>query len=120
MVAQFDKDQEYVDKLNERRRRDLAVERQQELQRSFLLEQMDELASDFAGFERSVCGSITIADVAGSELVIERGPPNLGVLTAEQYAVIFYSCLESEIFPKLRALDFDPDAAWKARGRAPA
>ena len=74
-----------------------------------------ELASDFAGFERSVCGSIGIADVVNSEIVIERAGPNLGVLTDHQYAVIFYSCLESEIFPKLRALGLDPDAAWAAR-----
>src|SRR5690606_17369252 len=75
-----------------------------------------ELASDLAGFERSVCGSIRIADVADSELLIERGEPNLGVLTEHQYAVIFYSCLETEIFPRLRALGLDPDAAWAARG----
>lgn len=75
-----------------------------------------QLASDLAGFERSVCGRITIADVAGSEVVIERGAPNLGVLTDHQYAMIFYSCLETEIFPKLRAIGLDPDAAWKIRG----
>lgn len=75
-----------------------------------------QLGSDFAGFERSVCGKTTIADVANSEVVIERGEPNLGVLTERQYAVIFYSCLETEIFPRLRALGLDPDAAWRTRG----
>jgi hypothetical protein len=75
-----------------------------------------QLASDFAGFERSVCGKIGIADVADSEIVIERGAPNLGVLTDHQYAMIFYSCLEAEIFPKLRALGLDPDEAWRRRG----
>ena len=75
-----------------------------------------QLAADFAGFERSVCGKITIADVANSEVIIERGEPNLGVLSEQQYAVIFYSCLETEIFPKLRALGLDPDAAWRTRG----
>jgi hypothetical protein len=74
-----------------------------------------ELASDLRGFERSVCGEIGIGDVANSEIVIERGEPNLGVLTGHQYAVIFYSCLESEIFPRLRALGLDPDAAWAQR-----
>lgn len=77
-----------------------------------------ELASDLAGFERSVCGEIGIADVANSEIVIERGEPNLGVLTGHQYAMIFYSCLEAEIFPRLRALGLDPDAAWAARRAA--
>jgi hypothetical protein len=38
------------------------------------------------------------------------------VLTGQQYAVIFYSCLETEIFPRLRALGLDPDSAWKSRG----
>lgn len=75
-----------------------------------------QLAADFAGFERSVCGKIRIADVANSEVIIERGEPNLGVLSERQYAVIFYSCLETEIFPKLRALGLDPDAAWRTRG----
>jgi hypothetical protein len=74
------------------------------------------LAADFAGFERSVCGSITIADVAGSEVTIARGEPNLGVLSGHQYAMIFYSCLEAEIFPRLRELGLDPDRAWATRG----
>lgn len=75
-----------------------------------------QLAADFAGFEKSVCGSITIADVAGSEVLIERGEPNLGVLSGHQYAVIFYSCLETEIFPRLRELGLDPERAWATRG----
>lgn len=74
-----------------------------------------QLAADFAGFERSVCGKVRIADVANTQVIIERGEPNLGVLSELQYAVIFYSCLETEIFPKLRALGLDPDAAWRAR-----
>jgi hypothetical protein len=74
------------------------------------------LAHDFAGFEKSVCGEIRIADVAGSEVTIERGEPNLGVLSGHQYAMIFYSCLESEIFPRLRALGLDPERAWATRG----
>jgi hypothetical protein len=73
------------------------------------------LARNLAGFERSVCASISIADVANSELVIERGEPNLGILSDHQYAVIFYACLESELFPKLRALGLDPDTAWATR-----
>lgn len=74
------------------------------------------LAHDLAGFEKSVCGEIRIADVAGSEVTIERGEPNLGVLSGHQYAMIFYSCLESEIFPRLRALGLDPEHAWATRG----
>jgi hypothetical protein len=74
------------------------------------------LAQDLAGFEQSVCGEIKIADVAGSEVTIERGEPNLGVLSGHQYAMIFYSCLETEIFPRLRALGLDPERAWATRG----
>ena len=76
-----------------------------------------QLEDDFAGFEQSVCGELGIADMAGREIVIERGEPNLGVLTAEQYAMIFYSCLETEIFPQLHTLGFDPQTAWSARRR---
>ena len=76
-----------------------------------------QLEDDFAGFEQSVCGELGIADMAGREIVIERGEPNLGVLTAEQYAMIFYSCLETEIFPQLHTLGFDPQTAWSARKR---
>ncbi|MCA9652183.1 MAG: hypothetical protein H6712_18715 [Myxococcales bacterium] len=76
-----------------------------------------QLASDLAGFQRSVCGGIDIAEVAACSMVIERDEPNLGVLSDRQYAVIFYSCLETEIFPRLRELGLDPDAAWAARGR---
>ena len=68
-----------------------------------------------ASFERSVCRDVTVAEVAGTQLVIERGEPNLGVLSGLQYATIFYSCLETEIFPGLRALGLHPDDAWAKR-----
>jgi hypothetical protein len=74
-----------------------------------------QLADDFAGFERSVCGRLRIADVAESEITIERGEPNLGVLSERQYAVIFYACVEGEIFPRLAELGLDPAAAWAKR-----
>lgn len=73
------------------------------------------LAADLAGFERSVCQGITIEQVAGRELVIERGEPNLGVLSDEQYAMIFFATLEAEIFPQLRELGLDPERAWAER-----
>lgn len=77
-----------------------------------------QLAGDFAGFERSVCRGIGIADMAGRELVIERAEPNLGVLTDEQYAMIFFATIEAEIFPQLRELGFDPERAWVERAHA--
>ena len=74
-----------------------------------------QLSADFAGFERSVCGDIRIEDVAGKSITVERAEPNLGVLDGLQYAMIFYACIEGEIFPKLAELGFDPRAAWAAR-----
>ncbi len=77
-----------------------------------------QLANDFAGFERSVCQGIGIEAMAGREITIERGEPNLGVLTDEQYAMIFFATLETEIFPQLRELGLDPAQAWAERARA--
>ena len=74
-----------------------------------------QLRADLRAFERSVCGEIRLEELAGSSLVIERGAPNLGVLDARQYAMIFYSCVEAEIFPKLGAIGLDPLAAWQTR-----
>ena len=77
-----------------------------------------QLAHDFAGFERSVCRGIGIEQMAGRALTIERGQPNLGVLTDEQYAMIFFATLEGEIFPQLRGLGLDPERAWAERADA--
>ncbi|HJL01291.1 MAG TPA: hypothetical protein RMH85_16595 [Polyangiaceae bacterium LLY-WYZ-15_(1-7)] len=76
-----------------------------------------QLARSLAGFERTTCGGVTIEDVANT--AIEIGPseePNLGTLTNEQFAMIFFATLEAEIFPKLRALGLDPERAWRERG----
>ncbi len=78
-----------------------------------------QLARNLAGFERSVCRELSIEDVAGRTIEIVRGEPNLGVLTGEQYAMIFYSCLEGEIFPELITLGFDPALAWSQRPARP-
>jgi hypothetical protein len=78
-----------------------------------------QLAEDFRGFERSVCQGIGIEAMAGREISIERGEPNLGVLTDEQYAMIFFATIEGEIFPQLRELGFDPERAWVERAHGP-
>lgn len=75
----------------------------------------DQLARDFAGFERSVCQGITIEAMAGRAITIERGEPNLGTLSDEQYAMIFFSTIEGEIFESLAQLGFDPLRAWQTR-----
>jgi hypothetical protein len=76
------------------------------------------LSSALAGFEASTACGITVAELAGTEVQIARDPdqPNLGVLTPQQYAAIFYSTLEQEIFPKLEELGLDPARAWAERG----
>lgn len=76
------------------------------------------LRTALAGFEKSTACGISVADLAGSELEIARDPSrdNLGVLTPIQYAAIFYSTLEQEVFPKLSELGLDPQTAWAQRG----
>ena len=75
-----------------------------------------QLGEDLRSFERSVCGSLRVGDLAGQEIVIERGEPNLGVLDERQYAMIFYACLEGDVFPRLREVGLDPMGAWAAGG----
>ena len=73
------------------------------------------IATAFAGFETTTACGIPLADVAGKELEIERGEPNLGTLTDLQYAMIFYATLEQEIVPKLEAIGVDAKRAWAER-----
>lgn len=84
----------------------------------------EHLAKAFAGFERTTCGKVRIEDLAGSEMEIAPGEdadePNLGTLTERQFAMIFYATLEHEIFPALRELGLDPEAAWARRVAYPA
>lgn len=74
-----------------------------------------ELAQSFAGFERTTCGGVTVEDLAEREIVIEQGPANLGTLTKEEFAAIFFATLEDEIFPKLETLGLEPMRAWEQR-----
>jgi hypothetical protein len=69
----------------------------------------------FAGLQRTTACGISVEEVAGKELEITRGPPNLGTLTNEQYAMIFYATVEQEIIPALDALGLDGRAAWSRR-----
>lgn len=65
-------------------------------------------------------GGVTLAELVGQEAVVappEPGaPPNLGLLDARLYAMIFYSTLEHEVLPGFAALGFDTDRAWRERG----
>jgi hypothetical protein len=76
------------------------------------------LARRLAEFERSCALDLTPADVAGREIVIEPGrplQPNLATLTRDQYAMIFFATLESEILPGFSALGLDAVGAWARR-----
>lgn len=81
-----------------------------------------QLTRALGGFERTVCGAVQIEELAGREITItpwEAGDaPNLGTLSDEQYAMIFYSCLEHEVFPALDSLGLDTKAAWASRPRS--
>lgn len=67
------------------------------------------------GLEVSTACGFSPADVVGRELVLERGATNLGTLSDEQYAVIYYATMEGEILPKLQDLGFDVQDAWTRR-----
>lgn len=74
------------------------------------------LPERYSEFERSTCCGIGIEQVAGRELTIERtDAPNLGTLTDDQYAMIFFATIEGEIIPALEGLGLDARAAWAAR-----
>lgn len=73
MVAQFDKDQQYLEKLMERRRREGALDRQQEIEREFMLTQIDELAADFAEHPEQIGHYIADLEAAGMLGVADRG-----------------------------------------------
>lgn len=77
----------------------------------------DALTDAFGGFESTAAGGHTIEAIAGRELILTRGEPNLGTLTSEQFAVIFFATIEQEILPALAALGLDGRRAWAERPR---
>lgn len=77
----------------------------------------ESLPGMFGSFEQ-VCfgGPEALRDLAGDELTVEQDDePNPGILTENQYAGIFYHCLEEEIIPRLEELGFDARTAWEER-----
>lgn len=70
-------------------------------------------------FEKVCAASPEVLErLAGQEVDVFEGSedePNLGTLTDEQYAAIFYHTLEHTIFPGLTELGFDAIAAWQQR-----
>ena len=82
-------------------------------------EVQERLRLALGSFESSTACGITVADIANSGITIEASEePNLGTLTEEQYAMIFFATLEGVIFPQLAALGLDPMKAWAARGES--
>lgn len=69
------------------------------------------------GFEDTATGGHRIEQLAGRELVLTRGAPNLGTLTSEEYAIIFYATLDQEVLPALESLGLDARRAWAERPR---
>lgn len=69
------------------------------------------------GFEDTATGGHRIEQLAGRELVLTRGAPNLGTLNAEEYAIIFYATLDQEVLPALESLGLDARRAWAERPR---
>jgi len=79
------------------------------------------LAARLGRFERSCAAGLDLADLAGTEVVIEPGDPahpNLAILTRRQYATVFYATVESEILPRFTALGLDGPRAWAQRAAA--
>jgi len=77
------------------------------------------LGRRLAGFELGCAGGHTVEELAGTEVSIERlDEDNLGTLSSRQYAQIFYSTLESVIFPRFTDIGLDPLQAWSERGAA--
>lgn len=77
----------------------------------------------FGGVEATTACGIPVEAVAGKSLEIGSGdgdpstPPNLGTLTDEQYAMIFFATMETEVLPRLQALGLDAMTAWRQRPR---
>ncbi|MBA2664626.1 MAG: diiron oxygenase [Bradymonadaceae bacterium] len=67
-------------------------------------------------FERACgAGPAILETLAGTEITVEHGAPNLGTLSNLQYAAIFYHAMETTIFPGLETLGFDAHGAWEQR-----
>ncbi len=82
----------------------------------------ERIAEHLAGFERSCSAGLDLRDLVGRELVIPPAgpgaPPNLGLQTAEHYAMIFYATIEGEVLPGFTEIGIDGMQAWSTRHQA--
>lgn len=77
---------------------------------------LDLLPGLMAHFERICHGSPdTYERLAGVELVVEEGGPNLGTLPPDTYAGIFYATMEDTILPQLDELGLRGFESWQIR-----
>lgn len=76
------------------------------------------MTRSFGAVEASTACGIAVEAVAGKSIEIAEGDePNLGTLTDEQYAMIFFATMETEVLPQLQALGLDAMGAWQRRPR---
>jgi hypothetical protein len=93
----------------------LLLPRIDDAQRDALAERM---MRSFGAVEASTACGIAVEAVAGKSIEIaEDDEPNLGTLTDEQYAMIFFATMEAEVLPQLQALGLDAMDAWQRRPR---
>jgi hypothetical protein len=79
----------------------------------------DRMARSFGAVESTTACGIPVEAVAGQRLEIATGEAdNLGTLTDEQYAMIFFATMEAEVLPQLQALGLDAMGAWRRRPRS--
>jgi hypothetical protein len=76
------------------------------------------MASAFSAVEATTACGIPVEAVAGRAIEIVRSDaPNLGTLTHEQYAMIFFATMEAQVLPQLEALGLPAFDAWRGRTR---
>ncbi|MCH9684004.1 MAG: hypothetical protein K0V04_21400 [Deltaproteobacteria bacterium] len=74
------------------------------------------MARAFAGVEATTACGVSVEQVAGKTIAIERGDaPNLGTLTDEQYAMIFFATMENEVLPRMEAVGLEAWEGWRSR-----
>jgi hypothetical protein len=76
----------------------------------------DRLVTAFAGVEATTACGIAVEDVAHHSIEITRGTDaNLGTLTDQQYAMIFFATMEQQVIPQFEALGLPARRAWLRR-----
>lgn len=65
------------------------------------------LGNYLRGFEASMGDGIPLAEIAGRTIEIALDGPNLGTLTSEQTAFLYYATLETDLLPRLQEVGLD-------------